>query len=336
MLVAEQPEEAPMSSPAAFVPNLYPEYADTAPHFEVWYGKVDVGPGRALWFRYTILDGARREAAVWAVLFKDHACHTGKATAPLARAHLGHEHTPGVVFELEDAQLAEGHTRGAAGDIAWDLDFDDRGRRHAVAPDALRRIGLAKSAYDSCYQDLRMRGWVRLGDEELRVECATGMIGHIRGSRQAHSWIWVHCNRWDRGEDAVFEGLSARVALPGSGIVSPPLSSLVLHLGERRLTSSTPADLLATRSRLNEDRWTFTARAGTALLTGAAAFAGPVALVEYQDTDGSKLWCRNSKLSDLRLTLRDPLRRIKRTLRATGTSAFEIVDRTPPSRAVDL
>ena len=323
-----------MREPRPAVPNLYPEYAQTAPHYEVWYGKVDLGPGRALWFRYTLLDGTRREAAVWAILFRDGVCHTGKVTAPLARAHLGNAHTPGVVFELEGMQLAEGHLHGAAGDIAWDLDFDDRGRRHQIAPDALRRIGLSKSAYDACYQDLRMRGWIRFGDEELRVEDATGMIGHIRGSRQAHSWVWVHCNQWDRGEDAVFEALSARVA--PAGITSPPLTSLVLHQGSRTWASSTPMDLLVTRSRLVGDRWTFTARAGTALLTGEAAFAGPVALVEYLDTDGSRLWCRNSKLSYLSVRLRDPLQRIYQTLRATGTAAFEIVSRSRPTGPVDL
>ena len=296
---------------------------------------MDLGPGRALWFRYTLLDGARREAAVWAILFLDGVCHTGKLVAPLARAHLGHLHTPGVVFELEGMQLAEGHLHGAAGDIAWDLDFDDSGRRHAIAPDALRRAGLAKSAYDSCYQDLRMRGRVRFGDVELRVDHATGMIGHIRGSQQARSWVWVHCNRWDGGEDAAFEALSARIA--PAGIVSPPLTSLVLHHGRRAFTSSTPVDLLATRSRLKDEVWTFAARAGGALLSGEATFAGPVALVEYADTDGSRLWCHNSKLSNLRITLREPRRLGRKTvLTATGTAAFEIVDRTPPGRPADL
>jgi len=317
------------------IPNLYPEYADQAPHYEVWYGKVDLGPGRALWFRYTLLDGVRREAAVWAILFLDGVCHTGKVVAPLARAHLGHVHTPGVVFELEGMQLAEGHLSGAAGEIAWELDFDDRGRRHAIAPDALRRAGLAKSAYDACYQDLRMRGRIRCGEQEFEVQHATGMIGHIRGSQQAHSWVWVHCNRWDGGEDAVFEALSARVA--ARGVVSPPLTSLVLHHGRRTFTSSTPVDLVATRSKLEGDRWTFTARAGAALLSGEATFAGPVALVEYADTDGSQLWCRNSKLSELKVTLRDPRRLGRKTvLTATGTAAFEIVGRERPAGTVDL
>ncbi|MDP6909345.1 MAG: hypothetical protein QF371_07565, partial [Flavobacteriales bacterium] len=33
-----------------------------APHYEVWYGKVDVSPGNAFWFRYTIINGKRQEA----------------------------------------------------------------------------------------------------------------------------------------------------------------------------------------------------------------------------------------------------------------------------------
>ena len=323
-----------MTSADPMVPNLYPEYGDAGPHYEVWYGKVDIGPGRALWFRYTLLDGRRREAAVWAILFLDGACHTGKVTAPIGRAHLGHSHTPGVVFELEGMQLAEGHLHGAVGDIAWDLDFDDLGRRHSIAPDSLRRVGLAKSAYDSCWQDLRLRGWIRFGEDETEVRDATGMIGHIRGSRQTHSWVWVHCNHWDDGDGAAFEALSARIA-PG-GRVSPPLTSMVLHMGARAWTSSTPMDLLATRSHLEGDRWRFMARAGTALLSGEATFAGPIALVEYSDTDGSKLWCHNSKLSNLTIRLRDPIRRINRTLTATGTAAFEIVNREPPGRQVDL
>ena len=316
------------------VPGLYQERPAVGPHYEVWFGKVDLAPGRALWVRYTLLDGTRREAAVWAILFKDGLVHTGKEVFPISRAHLGNPRTPGVVFELEGSQLTEGHLHGAAGDIGWDLDFEDHGRRHALAPDTLRRVGLSKSAYDACYQDLRLRGRIRLGDEEVVVDGATGMLGHIRGSSQAHSWVWVHCNCWDDGDDAAFEALSARVA-PG-GILSPPLTSLVLHRGARSLTSSTPADLLATRSRIDGNCWRFAARAGTGLLTGVATFSGPVALVEYTDTDGTKLWCSNSKLSDLTIRLRDPLRRVDRTLTSTGRAAFEIVNRTPPVRAVDL
>ena len=42
-----------------------------SPHYEVWFGKIDISPGRAFWFRYTIINGVKKEASAWAILF-DH------------------------------------------------------------------------------------------------------------------------------------------------------------------------------------------------------------------------------------------------------------------------
>ncbi|MBM4372413.1 MAG: hypothetical protein FJ098_12210 [Deltaproteobacteria bacterium] len=322
----------PLHAPA--VPGLYPAYTGRAPWYEVWFGKADLAPGLAFWFRYTLLDGTRREAAAWAILFRDGMVHTGRDVSPLARVHLGNPRTPGVVFDLDGRRLAQGRATGAAGDLTWDLSFEDRGRRHEISGPLYRKLGLSRSVYTSCYQDLRFRGTVTVRGESLPVEGAPGMIGHIDGSRQALGWAWVHCGTWDRPVDAVFEGLSARVA--PRGIVSPPLTSMVLHVGERTWSSSTPADLVLTRSMIDQVSWRFAGRAGTALLTGSASFAGSVALVEYADTDGSRLWCRNGKLSNLRVRLRDPLHGVDHALVSTGRAAFEIVDRTPPDRPVDL
>ena len=39
------------------------------PFYEVWYGKLNFDKEKALWFRYTLLNGVKQECAVWVIFF---------------------------------------------------------------------------------------------------------------------------------------------------------------------------------------------------------------------------------------------------------------------------
>ena len=319
-----------------------------APFYEVWFVKVDLGPDRALWLRYTLLDGKTREAGTWALLFDHERIRAGKTTWPLEVAgatgtsllpdcgdvprFLGQQ----AVFHVADGHLDSGNALGSAGEIAWDLRWQDSGCRFEHTPAVLRALGLAGSVFRSPLLDLRVSGSVRIGSEIIEIDGATGMLGHIFGKRQAHGWAWAHCNRFDGGENAVFEGLSARVRV--AGMVTPPLSSFVLDVGGARFAFSGLWQLTAAQTTWGGGTWRFSARCGSARLVGelTAPPTERVALVTYTDTDDSNLWCANSKLANLKLELSDPRRGVHKVLTATGTAAFEEVGRDRPQRAVVL
>lgn len=294
-------------------------YRGQSPFYEVWFGKVDIAPGQALWFRYSLLSGLTREAAVWAVLFEGDKVTTGKETAELAPL------APGPVFRWGNNHLDSATAVGRAGNIRWDLRWTDSGRRCRHGPSWLTRVGLAKSSYDTSFLDLRVSGTI----QSLTVRSVPGMIGHISGRKQAESWVWVHCNQFEGTDDIVFEGLSVQIRLGGQPV---PFASFVLHVKGYRYLFST----FTSYPESGEGGWNFAVERRGVRLEGEVLRPKRIAVITYTDTDGSPLWCRNSKLSSLRLRLIDPGRKVDLTLESRSTAAFEWVNRKPPAEPVDL
>ncbi len=329
----------------AKIPGFDRQWRGVGPHYEVWYGKVDIPDERALWFRYKTLDGAIQEASCWAVWFDGDEMIGGKKRwwlddldrpGPVAGREPSTEVGPPLrfqgrhaTFRVDDAHLDDGNALGSAGDITWDLHWRDSGRRYGFVPPILETLGLAQSTYESCFCDLRVGGRVRVGDEVVEFADAPGMVGHIQGSKIAgHSWAWSHCNNFDDDEDAVFEGLSARALIAGRG--SPLMTALVLFVDGRRYAFHGPLQVFRTSSHFDRRIWRFSADDGELRLTGEARAGQALARVRYIDTDGSDVWCSNTKLGTLELHFIDRLRGRDKTLYSSGRAAYETVTREPP------
>ena len=322
-------------------------YRGQAPFYEVWFGKLNIAPDLAFWFRYTLLDGAIQEASSWAILFHDGRIEAGKESTDIKQLSPGNrlliprsetsnrfgQHPQ--VFHMGDNYLDAANAIGRAGSLGWDLSFHDRGRRFDHVPKTLTCLGLAKSQLSSCYLDLHFSGSIEDGDDEICFNDVPGMIGHIHGKRHAHEWAWAHCNHFDDAEDVVFEGLSARLRIAGR--MTRPLSSFVLYVGKTRYAFSSIWKLTAAESEFGTGQWRFrTHHQGVTLEGELRAPSHDIAIVTYTDTDNSRLWCHNSKLSELRLHLVDSHRQIDRTFVAARTAAFEIVNRVEPKGDVML
>ena len=331
----------------------------TSPHYEVWFGKIDISPGRAFWFRYTIINGVKKEASAWAILF-DHekseqsgdppeyswGVAVGKQTWPLSdlapsncviipdNKNIERFQDISQVFHLGSAHLDGANAIGQANDISWDFEFKDNGHRFEHVPTLVKFLRVAKSTYDACFLDLRFSGTIKVGSEIITLKECPGMIGHIYGKKSAHSWAWAHCNNFEGQENVIFEGLSARIILAGK--VTKPLSSFILIVGERRHVFSSTIKLLTAQSSFGDGRWEFMAKNSKVMLKGTATAPGKVALVEYTDTDNSNLWCYNSKMAALKLELTDLKTKRVEVFESVATAAFEIVNREPPSQRVDL
>jgi hypothetical protein len=332
-------------------PQVVPGFARAAlpsPGYEVWYAKIDVGAGQALWLRHTLLDAQVQECATWALFFDGDRIHAGKQIWPLAAAQahgvglLPAQAQPGrfanqhTVFQVADSHLDDANALGSAGEVRWDLHWRDQGQHFEHTPWLLRRLGLVATTFRSPLADLRVNGTVQVGDKVFPVQDATGALGHLHGRRHAQAWAWTHCNRFDGGEDAVFEAISARVRLLGR--VTPPLSSFILRLRGQTWTFSSLRNWPKTTTTWGEGVWRFTAENKDVRIEGELRAPDPqrVAMVTYTDTDGSKLWCANSKLAALTLHVDDLQTGERETLVATQTAAFEEVDRRPPQRAITL
>lgn len=327
------------------IPGFPRTYQGQSPHYEVWYGKVDLAPEKAFWFRYTLLDGTVREASTWAILFDGDEI-TGERdvwdvddlapgnTVIIPRTdEIERFRDRQQVFHLGKSHLDEKNAIGRAGELEWDLHWSDSGRRFRYVPPFLKTVGIARSTYNSCLFDLTMSGTIESGGETYDVEDATGMIGHIEGSKIiGDSWGWSHCNHFDDHPDAAFEGLSARLQLGFA--TTPPLSAFVLFLDGERHVFRSPWSVIRAQSGFNREEWIFRTSSGSKVLSGKAEAPEQVAVVEYTDTDGSNLWCYNSKLADLELELEDTETGDVEHLRSSGRAAYEWVTRTPPTEDV--
>ncbi len=319
-----------------------------SPGYEVWYGKVDLGDARALWFRYTLLDGAVQQCATWALLFDGDKIHAGKQVWPLraAQAHgvgllpalleparFANRHT---VFQVADSHLDDGNAIGQAGHLRWDLSWQDRGRHFEHTPWLLRQLGLTGTTFRSPLADIRMSGTVWCDDQVVTVNDATGALGHLHGRRHADSWAWTHCNHFDGGQEVVFEAISARIRVLGR--LTPPLSSFMLHISGQTHVFSSLKRWRQTRSTWGDGVWHLVAENSALRVVGTvhAPTTAQVALVTYTDTDGSSLWCANSKLASLTLAVHDKRTDRQQTFTSTACAAFEEVSRQPPQRAVTL
>lgn len=317
-----------------------------SPFYNVWFGKIDLSPGNAFWFRYTTLNGVKQEASTWAILFQEEKITTGKNTWPLdqlappnsvilpnddqTERFVGKKQ----VFHLGKQHLDEANAVGQAGEVSWDLSFVDSGKRFEFVPASVKALGVAKSTYNNCFVDLRFSGEIRTASGTIKVDNRPGTLGHIYGKSTAHEWAWAHCNNFEGSEHVVFESLSGRIKLGGK--ITPPLTSTVLYVGDKCYSFCTFKTLLNTYSVFGNGQWEFEATSKQATLKGKVTSPRKVALVEYTDTDDSNLWCHNSKLSDMELELTDHQTKKTERFIANGTAAFELVNRNRPDRKVDL
>lgn len=312
-------------------------WGGAGPHHEEYFAMIDLEPERALWLRYTLLDGKRREAAVQAVLFGGEGVQQHRRTFALDDlSPAGAVILPGVgdpdrfsgrpqVFHCGDVHLDTGNLLGSAGPVSWDLAWTGGGHPHPHGPRLASLLPVLPGRYDVVALDARFSGRLTIDGKVSTTSLAGGMVGHIHGRRMPLSWVWVHCNAFEDGADASFDGLSAFVTL----IRRPrgPLSSFVLRLGDRRFTFSSLRATFHSHSEVGENTWAFSTESGGVHLEGRAELPPVHARLDYEDTDGSTLLCRNSRLSRLQLRVSIPSEGTDRTLTSARACGFEIVTR---------
>ncbi|MBI4924385.1 MAG: hypothetical protein HY843_00555 [Bdellovibrio sp.] len=316
---------------------------------EVWYLKLnDPKTQKALWLRFTLLltkSGYKKIAETWAIFFQKKE-ETGeiqktalKQTFPISEfSSIQNENLIKII--IGNSFLTSFHTKGqiqAKGQsLEWDLDMKPlTTNQFDLVPSSLSKSKLVKNTALTVYENLSFSGDLILQGEKHRFENAPGMQGHLAGTKNGHSWVWAHCNYFldDHGNRApvVFEGLSARAKLPFA-IPSPKLSTFYFLYRENEFPANTLWSAIRSKSTLNFTEWSFETEhrdlEGNNLIfkgqikAELKSFAG----ITYEDTDGSFLYCANSKLAEMILVV---FRNGKPEARfyAPFTAAYECVSR---------
>ena len=164
-------------------------------------------------------------------------------------------------------------------------------------------------------------------DRTFELEGAPGCQTHLWGRKHAEQWVWARASAWDCGEDAFFEGLTARVRR--GRFVLPPLTVLSLRLDGRTHHIRALTRAARTKTSWSMGRWAFSGEGTTLALAGEVTHPPErLLLAEYRDPDGEESFCHNSELVTVRLRtwLRDrPWQRWRRgpDLSATGLGHAE-------------
>lgn len=316
---------------------------------KVWYLKFnDPSTQKALWLRFNLLssrNGFNRVAETWAVYFEKNSKNREIKKVALRQRHemttassqdlASEQNTTIRIGECElSTQLAQGHTKGSVqskgNSIEWDLTFIT-GRKSSFQsiPKFFARTNLVKNSITTPNEELFFSGTTTVNGEVTHWKDALGMLGFMQGSQSGDSWIWGHCNTFvnPQGKPVpfVFEGLSMKAKL--GPLVTPALPSFYFSYQDQDYTFNSLRDSLQIRSKSTLNEWEFRVDRGELSFRGQiqATHKDFVGLT-FEDTNGSLLYCANSKLADMKIFVYRK-GKLETTLTADGTAAFEIVSR---------
>lgn len=303
--------------------------------YEVWYFKLNLQPdpngiAPALWIRLTTLatqDGHKRVCEVWGVFFNpanDGFHHVAaKNTFPLDQFKWD-----GSTIQFHTAFWSDHRTVGTVSSnphtITWDLTFQPNTFHFDHIPAVFKALKLNKSTVVTPHPDIAFSGTITVDGKPYRCTNAPGMQGHIFGTQHATEWAWGHANMRTQDTHLVFEGLTARIKLAHT-IPSPPLSAFFFVYNGECVIFNTLKDALRIRSTYGIDGWQFTARKkGWAFIGKIRTTPNEFAGVTYEDPAKNHLFCHNSKVSSLRLTIHKDGHHIT-TIDLPHRCAYEVV-----------
>ncbi len=315
---------------------------------EVWYLKLNnPASDRALWLRFTLLlskNGFRKISETWAIYFHRNENKEISKLALKETFSLESFQTLPQGIKINSCELSDTHTRGKiqskGNSLEWDFEmknlFPARGQSKPPSgsfdfvPPLLARLGLVKNKALTVFENLAFTGSCTVNGEKFEWKNAPGMQGHLAGPKNGHSWVWGHCNFFldESGTPVpfIFEGISAKSRI-GNYFSSPKMSSFYFYYRGEEIRLNSLWSVLRSRSQNSLTEWNFQADTNELSFRGQVKselrnFAG----VTYEDTDGSFLYCANSKLSEMSVhVFRN--NKLESSFHSPRTTAFEMVSR---------
>ncbi|MGH2729251.1 MAG: hypothetical protein ACRDJI_01435, partial [Actinomycetota bacterium] len=209
----------------------------------------------------------------------------------------------GALVRIGDAWLSERHLEGEVSregrSLAWSLDFEpaDKCFQH-LPPQIRKRVETKVSTVCSPNLSVPFSGSVKVDGDVLQVDRALGCQSHRWGRKHSSTWAWAHCSTFEHGEDAVFEGVTARAKI--GPVPAPTTTFLYLRYKGQDLVFNDLKWALRAKSSYEMPTWAFTARNDDWKIAGAARVQiSRMMQVAYMDPDGSPRHCANSEIADL-------------------------------------
>jgi hypothetical protein len=286
---------------------------------------------RAFWIRYTVFSPRGRPAEavgqLWAVYFDGASGrHVAlKRSVPISECSFSRE--AGLDVRVGDARLEEGTLHGTIsqhdGRIAWELTYagDEPPLLLFERASYQRRFPSAKAL---CGTPLAIfHGSVTVNDATVPIDRWVGTQNHNWGSRHTDRYAWGQVAGFDDDPTAVLECSTAKLKL--GPVRTPPLSLLVLRLGDREFACNSVYRALRTRGAYDYFSWRLDAEQNGTHISASfdapkAAFVG----LSYENPPGGTKTCLNTKVAGCRLVVEEP-GKAPRRIGTESRAAFEIL-----------
>lgn len=301
----------------------------TSGFYEAFYIQCnDPVSGMAWWFRYSITIPQKGRghpyAALWAVQFDQ-----SGTLGPIAMKHICpithyRFEKDRFILYIEDGFLTNSHATGRIkhGDrsLAWDIQWTPVDSVFVHYPDLLYKTPFPKSKVVSPHWATTGGGFIRWNQGEFFLSDALIHVGHVWGTSHSDKWCWIHTHGFEEDPTAVFEGLFVPIA----GAFGMSMCWFQQGGSFSRFTNFGFNWQL--KRFLNDHRWDIKLSDSKFNLAGSVDVDPThVAGLTYHDPDGSRRFCYNSKIADLRLQVKDKVNNDSYLLTAPKTVAYEIV-----------
>lgn len=322
---------------------LLPHFSGNA--YEVWYWKLNpIDQLWSFWFRFTLLKNATKNVAeIWGIFSKKEiqeghskALNIAiKETFPIEEcSYRSDDNSITLRGNYVNFNSCHGQIDGDNKQLVWNLNLMpiEPQESYNFVPRLLWKTGIVKNYAVTVHEKILFNGTIRANHETIQVDNALGMQGHLAGLKQGHSWAWAHSCIFideDNGEpiSIIIDILTARARIGGK-IISPPLTTMFLYYEGKSYTLNSMRHIARNKSKYIPLFWEFgTSTGNTQFHASIEADISTVVGVQYEDTDGSKLYCYNTKMATMKLIIYDKELNKNRKFISPNKCAFEWVQR---------
>jgi len=316
--------------------RLWPEQSGRE-HVESHFLRFnDPKGGRAIWLKATVVDGPDTEARaeIWCCLFDGERTWGHRIAAPATSSVApGKVAIDGCLLEIAEGRgTSRGELSSSQGDCSWDLSWSvvagSLGAPMSLFPYPwMLRRRFPKSKLVTPAPLLTVSGHFEWDGVRVDIGQWIGMQGHNWGVEHAPEYAWGQAWFGEDGPDCVLEGFTGRTRL--GPVLSPRLSCLVVRFEKREFRFDRVWNLRNQRGTLGENgTWNLdmVGPHGRAKLWMHASPEQSVCL-GYENPDGQRLYCFNSKTARAHLWLEphgEPALE-----RRSGTAALEFLSPDP-------
>ncbi|RME90578.1 MAG: hypothetical protein D6767_06640 [Candidatus Hydrogenedentota bacterium] len=226
----------------------------------------------------------------------------------------------GCTFVQEDNQtiVTKGKLKSKNGSVEWDLTLKDSSSPLLLFPfEGLYNGAFPKRKPVSPFPNALANGEVIVQVDSKKTKYtfnnAPAMQGHNWGSEHSYRYVWSHINYFEEfGTDVVFEGYSGKIKV--GPFVTPWITGLALRFtgsayaktNVKEILFLDIASMLSNSAKVDYQNflWQFEGKKGDYKLKGMIqADSDKIAGLNYDDPDGKRNYCYNSKTASAKITL---------------------------------